>query len=125
MERKRKHYKRERNVECSDGDSHALQTWERKSAQKGFQDTASETSESNKKTMHASIVEAHESTRKRVESTPPRSHEDHIVERRFNSLSHCNLVRKFVPMSRAMNIPDAKAPVDKEWRRSTSCQRDN
>ena len=33
----------------------------------------------------------------------------------MNSLSHHNLVRRFVRMSEAMKIPDAKAAVDKEW----------
>ena len=53
--------------------------------------------------------------RRRLESTPPKDHEDHIAEKGFNSLSHCNLVHKFAPMPQAMNIPDAKAAVDKEW----------
>ena len=50
-----------------------------------------------------------------MESTLPRDHEDHIVEKGFNSISHYSMVRKFVPMLQAMNIPDAKAAVDKEW----------
>ena len=33
----------------------------------------------------------------------------------INSLSHYNLVRKFIPMPQAMKIPYAKAAVDKEW----------
>ena len=32
------------------------------------------------KTKHACIVEAHESTRKRLEGTPPKDHDDHGVE---------------------------------------------
>ena len=54
----------------------------------------SETKESHKmqKTKHACIVEAHESTRKRLESTLQKDHEDHIAEKGFNSLSHYNLV---------------------------------
>ena len=41
-----------------------------------------------------------------------------ITSRRrgFNSLNHCNLVHKFIPMLQAMKIPDAKAAVNKEWR---------
>ena len=27
------------------------------------------------------------------------------------------LVRKFIPMPQEMNIPDAKAAVDKEWKK--------
>ena len=30
----------------------------------------------------------------------------------MNSLSHYNLVRKFIPIHRAMRIPDAKAAVE-------------
>ena len=52
-------------------------------------ETDSETKGSNNihKTKHACIVEAHESTRKRMESTSPKDHEDHIAEKGFNSLS--------------------------------------
>ena len=69
----------------------------------------------HKKTKHARIAEAHESTRKRLESAPPRSHEDHMAERGFISMSHYNLVHKIIPMPRAMKIPDAKGAVDEEW----------
>ena len=43
--------------------------------------TDDETKSSNKiqKTKHACIVEAHESTRKDLESTPSKDHEDHIA----------------------------------------------
>ena len=80
-------------------------------------ETDDETKGSNKiqMTERACIVEAHESTRKRWESTLPKDHEDHIAERGFNSLSHYNLVHKFVPMPQAMKIPAAEAAVDKEW----------
>ena len=49
-----------------------------------------------------------------MEETPHRYHEDHIAGKRMNSLSHYNLVHKFIPMPQAMKIPDAKAAVDKE-----------
>ena len=86
---------------------------------KKSRETDDETKGSNKipkKTKHACTVEAHESTRKPLESTLPKDHEDHIAEKGFNSLSHKNLGHKFVPMPRAMKIPDATAEVDKEWR---------
>ena len=51
---------------------------------------------------------------KRLESTLPKDH-DHIAENGFNSLSHCNLVHKFIPVPQATKIPDAKVAVDKEW----------
>ena len=38
-------------------------------------------------------------------------HEDH------NSMSHCNLVHKFIPMPQGMKIRDAKAAVDREWKK--------
>ena len=44
------------------------------------------------------LCEAHESTRERLESSLPRNHEDHIAERGLNSLTHYNLVHKFILM---------------------------
>ena len=40
---------------------------------------------------------------------------NHIAGKGINSLSHYNLVHKFVPMPKAMKIPDATAAVDEEW----------
>ena len=83
-----------------------------------FQETEAKSCESNKipKTKHACIVEAYESTRQRLESSPPEDHEDHIAGEGYNSMTHYNLVHKFIPMLQAMKIPDAKAAVDKEWK---------
>ena len=67
------------------------------------------------KTKCACIVEADESMRKRMEGSPHKNHEDHIARKGFNSLTHYNLVHKFIPMPQAMKIPDAKAAVEKEW----------
>ena len=50
---------------------------------------------------------------KRLESCLPKDHVDHIAEKGPNSMSHYNLVHKFVPMPQAMKIPDVKAAVDK------------
>ena len=85
----------------------------------GFQETEAKSDVSNKipKTRHACIVEAQESTRQRLESTLSRNHKDHIAERVFNSLTHYNLVHKSIPMLQATKIPDAKAAVDKEWKK--------
>ena len=66
------------------------------------------------KTKYACIVEA-KSLRIRMEGAPHRYHEDHIAGKGMNSLSHYNPVHKFIPMPQAMNIPDAKAAVDKAW----------
>ena len=41
---------------------------------------ASENTNPHKKTKYACVVEAHESTRKRLESTLLRNHEDHIAK---------------------------------------------
>ena len=50
-----------------------------------------------------------------MEGAPHRYHEDHILGKGMNQLSHYNGVHKFIPMPQAMKIPDAKAAVDKEW----------
>ena len=41
--------------------------------------------------------------------------EDHIAGKGDNPLQHNNLVHKFIPVPQAMNIPAAKAAVDKGW----------
>ena len=62
-----------------------------------------------KKSKSACIVDANESTRKRLEGTQHKNHEDHIGDQAFNSPSHYNLVHKFIPMPQALKIPEAKA----------------
>ena len=44
----------------------------------------------------------------------PNHREDHIAGRGNNSLQHCNLVHKIIPMPQAIKIPAANAAVDKE-----------
>ena len=66
------------------------------------------------KTKHTRTVPAHQTTRKRLEPTLPKDHDDHRAEKGYNSISHCNLVHKFVPTPQAMNIPDAHGAVVKE-----------
>ena len=66
------------------------------------------------KTKLACILEADESTRLRMGNSVPNHHEDHNAGKGDNSLQHYNLVHKFIPMPQAMNIPAAKAAVDKE-----------
>ena len=71
---------------------------------------------SNKiKTKLACILEASESTRLRMGESLPTHHEDHVAGKGDNSLQHCNLVHKLIPMPQAMKIPAAKAAVDKGW----------
>ena len=67
------------------------------------------------KTKFVCIVEAEESLRKRMEESPHKNHEDHIAGKGMNSLSLSNTVHKFVPLPQAMNIPDAKAAVEKQY----------
>ena len=62
-------------------------------------------------------MEAQESTRKRAESSLARDHEDQIAEKGFNSIHHYNLVHKFIPMLQAMKTLEAKAAVDKVWKK--------
>ena len=67
------------------------------------------------KSKFACILEASESTRMRIGRIITNHHEDHIAGKGDNSLQHYNLVHKFIPMPQAMEIPAAKAAVDKEW----------
>ena len=73
---------------------------------------------SNKiQTKLACLLEANESTRMRMGISIPHNHEDRIAGKVENSLQHYNLVHKFIPLPQAMQIPAAKAAVDKEWRK--------
>ena len=74
------------------------------------------------KTKHACIVEAYECTGRRLESSLPQDHEDHIAGKGYSSMTHYNLVHRFIPMPQAMKIPDARAAVDKEWKKLESIQ---
>ena len=72
---------------------------------------------SEAKTRFSCFTEAHESTRQRIESVTKRIHEEHIAGKRQNSVLHYNFVHTFIPMPQAIKIPDAKAAVDKEWKK--------
>ena len=74
---------------------------------------ASESTDSHKKTRYDCVVEL---------TSPLGSVRNPLIQdnmkitsrRKFlNSISHCNLVHKFIPMLQAMKITDAKA-VDQE-----------
>ena len=45
------------------------------------------------------------------------NHEDRIAGKGCNSMNHFNLVLKFIPLPQVMKIRDAKAAVDKEWKK--------
>ena len=93
-----------RKKETRFGSGYALQDGNKKALQ-GATGNCSEWRHSpHKKTRYARIVEAHESKSKRLESTFPRNHDDHIAEKWFNSLCHCNLVHKFARMPHAIKI---------------------
>ena len=47
-----------------------------------------------KNTKDACMVEAHESTRKRLDSSLPKDHEDHIAGKGYNRMTHYHLVHK-------------------------------
>ena len=73
------------------------------------------------KTKYACIVEADESSRKRLEGTVHKDHEDHFAGKGINSLNQYNIVQKFIPMPEAMRIPE----VDKEWENSRKFRHDS
>ena len=58
------------------------------------------------------IVEAHEPMRIRLDGVPYGYHEDHIAAKGIDSLSHYNLVHKFIAMLQALKLRDVKAPVE-------------
>ena len=53
-----------------------------------------------------------------MEGSPHKNHGDHIAGKGMNSLSHYNMVRKFIRLLQAMKIPEAKAAVDKNRKNS-------
>ena len=63
------------------------------------------------KTIYGGVVEFHESTRQRVEPSFPRKNTKTTVWA-------MDFVDKFILKPQAMKIPDAKAAVDKEWKKS-------
>ena len=67
----------------------------------------------NTRQKNACIVEADESMRIRMEGSLDKNHDEHIAGKGRNSLSHCNLVRKFIPVPQAVKIPAAKTAVEK------------
>ena len=52
-----------------------------------------------------------------MDSVTKKKNEDHIAGKGQNSISQC--MHKFIPMPQVMKIPDAKASVDKEWKKLT------
>ena len=56
------------------------------------------------KSKFACILQASESTRLRVGESLPTHHEGILQGKGDNSLQHCNLVHKFIPIPQAMKI---------------------
>ena len=50
------------------------------------------------KTIYACIVDADESTRPRLEAAGHKPHQNHITAKGTNSITHCSLVHKVIPM---------------------------
>ena len=68
-----------------------------------------------RKTKYSCIVHADENTRPRLEGAGHKPHQDPITTKGTSSITHYSLVHKFIPTPQALNIPDAKAAVEKEW----------
>ena len=54
---------------------------------------------------------------KEKKSATKRIREEHIAGKGQNSVLHYILVHKLIPMPQAIKVPDAKAAVDKEWKK--------
>ena len=63
-------------------------------------------------------MEADETTRKRLERTIHKDLEDFIAGREINSLSHHNLVHKFIPMPQALKTREAEATGEERMAKS-------
>ena len=51
-----------------------------------------------------------------------KDHKDHIAGKGYNSMNHYNLAHKFIPLPQAVNIPNAQAVMDKEWKKLEKIQ---
>ena len=71
----------------------------------------------SEKTNYDCMVEAHESTRRKLEPSLPKSHEDHIADKAQNSTVQFYVSHKFTPMPQEMKIPDSKTAGSKEWKK--------
>ena len=94
-------------------------------SQLSFQETGAGLGAPNKvpKTKYACVVESHESTSQPMAPTLQKCHENNIAAKsRQNSINHDSLVHIFIPMQKAMRTPDAKAAVDKAWKKLETIQ---
>ena len=64
------------------------------------------------------IVDADESTRPRLEGVGHKLHQDHIIAKGMNSLTHESLVHKFIPTPQALKKSRCKGSSGENWRKS-------
>ena len=67
--------------------------------------------------IHDHRAAAIESQRPHIKERKGRRHQYHIADRSHVSVTHCNSAHKPVPTPQVMNNPDAKAALDKAWRK--------
>ena len=84
MDSLKRHQERKKEIGSSSESGDALQDGDKKAFWGATGTVASGSTDPNKKTKYACIVEAHVSTRKRLESTRPRNHQDHIAEKKVS-----------------------------------------
>ena len=77
---------------------HAKRAFSRASIRETVGSKTEKSKASEAKTRFSCIAEAHDSTRQRIESVTTRIHEEHIAGKGDNSVLHCGLVHKFIPM---------------------------
>ena len=66
-------------------------------------------SEKNSKRVYGCIVESHESTRQRAESSQSKIHEDRVAGKGFTSMTHKNLVHRVHPDATSDEDPKRKS----------------
>ena len=69
------------------------------------------------KTMNGCMMGCPDSTKQKAEFLQSKAHEEGMAGKGFTSMTRHDLVHEFIPMPQAMKILDAKAAVDKEWKK--------
>ena len=70
------------------------------------------------KTKYACIVDADESTRPRLQGAGHKPHQDQITAKGTNSMTHCSLVHKFIPMPQALKNSRCKSSSGERMRKT-------
>ena len=74
-----------------------------------------------RKTTHACVVDADETTRPRLEAAGHKPHQDHITAKGMNSFTHYSLVHKVIPIPQAPKFQMQRQQWrknEKNWRKS-------